>query len=200
MARNVGPEDRVVRIVVALGLGVLIYMGVLGSIASIIAGVIAAYLLITGLLARCVFYKLIDVDTAIQEQPYSSTDDRGGLEGPPPKSTRWRERRGRAVRSRKLPAGAAIGSDRRQRFIVLSSIVAAKRRLSDTVPRRPRRRRKRQPPLEDLSDPLAVVQDVADRAVVASLGLLHCRPVGRRENMLFLDRPIRPPSPSLSTR
>ena len=48
MARNVGPEDRVVRIVVALGLGVLIYMGVLGSIASIIAGVIAAYLLITG--------------------------------------------------------------------------------------------------------------------------------------------------------
>jgi hypothetical protein len=79
MARNVGPEDRVVRIVVALGLGVLIYMGVLGSIASIIAGVIAAYLLITGLLARCVFYKLIDVDTAIQEQPYSSTDDRAGL-------------------------------------------------------------------------------------------------------------------------
>ncbi len=79
MARNVGPEDRIVRIVVALGLGVLIYMGVLGSIASIIAGVIAAYLLITGLLARCVFYKLIDVDTAIQEQPYSSTDDRAGL-------------------------------------------------------------------------------------------------------------------------
>jgi hypothetical protein len=79
MARNVGPEDRVVRIVVALGLAVLIYMGVLGSIAAIIAGVIAAYLLITGLLARCVFYKLIDVDTAIQEQPYSSTDDRAGL-------------------------------------------------------------------------------------------------------------------------
>jgi hypothetical protein len=79
MARNVGPEDRVVRIVVALGLAVLIYMGVLGNIAAIIAGIVAAYLLITGILCRCVVYKLIDVDTSIQEQPYSTTDDRAGL-------------------------------------------------------------------------------------------------------------------------
>lgn len=80
MARNVGPEDRVVRIVVALGLCVLIYMGVIGGqIATIIAGVLAAYLLITGLLARCVLYRAIDVDTSVQEQPYSTTDDRAGL-------------------------------------------------------------------------------------------------------------------------
>jgi hypothetical protein len=80
MARNVGPEDRVVRIVVALGLGVLIYMGVIGGqVATIIAGVLAAYLLITGLLARCLLYKVIDVDTSVQEQPYSTTDDRAGL-------------------------------------------------------------------------------------------------------------------------
>jgi fucose permease len=80
MARNVGPEDRVVRIVVALGLGVLIYMGVIGGqVATIIAGVLADYLLITGLLARCLLYKVIDVDTSVQEQPYSTTDDRAGL-------------------------------------------------------------------------------------------------------------------------
>ena len=79
MARNVGPEDRVVRIVVALGLAVLVYMGVLGDIASIVVAVFAAYLLITGILARCLFYKLADIDTSIQEQPYSSTDDRAGL-------------------------------------------------------------------------------------------------------------------------
>jgi len=80
MARNVGPEDRVVRIVVALGLGVLIYMGVIGGqVATIIAGILAAYLLITGLLARCLLYKVIDVDTSVQEQPYSTTDDRAGL-------------------------------------------------------------------------------------------------------------------------
>lgn len=79
MARNVGPEDRVVRIVVALGLAVLIYMGVLGGIAAIVVGVVAAYLLISGLLARCVVYKVIDVDTSVQEQPYSTTDDRAGF-------------------------------------------------------------------------------------------------------------------------
>ncbi len=79
MARNIGPEDRVVRIVVALVLAVIVYMGVLPRIGSIVAGVIAAYLLITGLLARCLFYKLIDVDTSVQEQPYSTTDDRAGF-------------------------------------------------------------------------------------------------------------------------
>jgi len=76
MDRNIGPEDRVVRIVVALGLAVLIYMQVLEGIAAIVVGVVAAYLLITGLFARCLIYKLIDVDTSVQEQPYSSTDDR----------------------------------------------------------------------------------------------------------------------------
>jgi DUF2892 family protein len=80
MDRNVGPEDRVVRIVVALGLGVLIYMGVIGGqVATVIVGIIAAYLLITGLLARCPLWKVIGVDTSVQEQPYSTTDDRAGL-------------------------------------------------------------------------------------------------------------------------
>jgi len=56
MARNVGPEDRVVRIVVALGLGVLLYMQViLNNIAAIAVGVVAVYLLITGLIGRCLF-------------------------------------------------------------------------------------------------------------------------------------------------
>jgi uncharacterized sodium:solute symporter family permease YidK len=80
MDRNVGPEDRVVRIVVALGLCVLIYMGVIGGqIATIVAGVVAAYLLITGLFVRCPLYKLVGLDTSVQEQPYSTTDDRSGL-------------------------------------------------------------------------------------------------------------------------
>ena len=79
MDRNVGPEDRVVRVVVALGLAVVIYVVGLDGIGAILAGVLAAYLLITGVLGRCVVYKMIGVDTSIQEQPYSSTDDRAGL-------------------------------------------------------------------------------------------------------------------------
>ena len=76
MDRNIGPEDRVVRIVVALGLAVLVYMDVLEGVAAIVVGIVAAYLLVTGLLARCLVYKMIDVDTSVQEQPYSTTDDR----------------------------------------------------------------------------------------------------------------------------
>lgn len=79
MARNVGPEDRVVRIVAAIGLGVLAYLKVLPPVASIIIAVIAVYLLISGILARCLFYKMADIDTSIQEQPYSTTDDRAGF-------------------------------------------------------------------------------------------------------------------------
>ncbi len=79
MARNVGPEDRVVQIVAALGLGLLAYLKVFPEVASIVLVVIAVYLLLSGILARCIFYKMVDVDTSIQEQPYSTTDDRAGL-------------------------------------------------------------------------------------------------------------------------
>ena len=79
MDKNLGREDRTVRIVVAIGLAVLIYLGLLPGVAAIVAGVVAAYLLISGLLGRCVLYKLVDIDTSIQEQPYSTTDDRAGL-------------------------------------------------------------------------------------------------------------------------
>ena len=79
MASNIGPADRVVRIILGLALAVIVYLGVIGSIAAIVAGIAAAYLLVTGLLARCVFYKIVGVDTSVQEQPYSTTDDRAGL-------------------------------------------------------------------------------------------------------------------------
>lgn len=79
MARNIGPEDRVVRIVVAIGLAIIIYMGALAGTAAIVAGAVAAYLLLTGLAARCLVYRLAGIDTSVQEQPYSTTDDRSGL-------------------------------------------------------------------------------------------------------------------------
>ena len=76
MLRNVGPEDRVVRVVVGLVLVGLIYVAPLTGIVAILVGILAAALIITGLLARCPMYKLADIDTSIQEQPYSTTDDR----------------------------------------------------------------------------------------------------------------------------
>ena len=79
MARNVGPEDRVVRIVVAVGLALLVYFADLSDTADIVVGVVAAYLLITGLMVRDPLYRLAGLDTSVQEQPYSTTDDRSGL-------------------------------------------------------------------------------------------------------------------------
>lgn len=79
MARNVGPEDRIIRIVLAIGIALIIYFTGLNGIGAIVAGIVAAILFITGVLARCPFYKMIDVDTNVQEQPYSTTDDRSGL-------------------------------------------------------------------------------------------------------------------------
>ena len=79
MDRNVGREDRVIRIVVAIVLGVLAYLDVLPGAGTIVLAVLAVYLLLSGLFSRCLFYKLADIDTSVQEQPYSTTDDRAGL-------------------------------------------------------------------------------------------------------------------------
>lgn len=79
MTRNVGPEDRVVRIVIAVGLAILIFVGVLEGTAAIVAGVVAALLAITGLLGMCFFYKLAGIDTSVHESSYGTTDDRAGL-------------------------------------------------------------------------------------------------------------------------
>lgn len=79
MPTNVGPEDRVVRIVLAIVLAVLAYLGVVPGVATVIMALVAAYLLITGIARRCLVYKVAGIDTSVQEQPYSTTDDRAGL-------------------------------------------------------------------------------------------------------------------------
>lgn len=76
MDRNIGPEDRVVRVVVGIALAIVIYVVNVGDIAKMATVAVAAYLLVSGLLARCLVYKLLGVDTSVQEQPYSTTDDR----------------------------------------------------------------------------------------------------------------------------
>ena len=78
MTKNVGAADRVVRIVVALGLGLLIYMKTLEGTAGdrrrrsrrLSADHRAA--------GDAASSTMIGVDTSVQEQPYSSTDDRAG--------------------------------------------------------------------------------------------------------------------------
>ena len=79
MEKNVGSKDRTIRIIVGLALVALIYFGHLGETADIIAGIVAAYLLLTAIASRCVVLKLAGIDTCVHETPYSTTDDRAGL-------------------------------------------------------------------------------------------------------------------------
>lgn len=76
MIKNLGPEDRIGRVAVAIGLGILIYVGALTGVAVIVVGVVVAYLLLTALLGACLFYPLIGIDTSVQEQSYTKPDDR----------------------------------------------------------------------------------------------------------------------------
>jgi hypothetical protein len=69
----------VVRIVVGLALGAIVYLGYLEGTAAIVAGVVGAYLVITGLVVRDPLYKMVGLDTSVHEQPYATTDDRAGL-------------------------------------------------------------------------------------------------------------------------
>ncbi len=79
MEKNVGSGDRLFRIIVAGLLIALIFLVPLDGLAAIIAGVLAAVLLITALTSRCMFYKLAGLDTTPKEASYSTTDDRAGL-------------------------------------------------------------------------------------------------------------------------
>ena len=79
MEKNVGPEDRVVRVVAGIGLLVLVYFVEMSDIARILVIVAAALLIISGLIARSLIYRMLDIDTSVQEQSYSTTDDRSGL-------------------------------------------------------------------------------------------------------------------------
>ena len=79
MTRNVGPADRIVRIAVGVGLAVVVFFDVLFNTETIVVGVLAAYLLLTGLFGWCLFYKLAGIDTTVQKEHYSTTDERAGL-------------------------------------------------------------------------------------------------------------------------
>ena len=79
MEKNVGSGDRLFRIIFAALLIALIFLVPLEGVAAIVAGILAAVLLITALTSRCLICKLAGIDTTTKEGSYSTTDDRAGL-------------------------------------------------------------------------------------------------------------------------
>ena len=81
MARNVGSQDRVVRVVAGLVIGVGAYFvgGLPQAALYVLDGDRRLSVAHRARSRWDLFYKLLDIDTCIQEQPYSTTDDRAGL-------------------------------------------------------------------------------------------------------------------------
>ena len=69
MKKNMGSADRVIRIIVALVIGVLLFTGRLHGVLAIVLGVLAAALLLTSLTGRCPGYVPMKFSTHKEPAP-----------------------------------------------------------------------------------------------------------------------------------
>jgi len=63
MKKNVGTFDAIVRFIIAVGIGVLIYREIITGTLAILLGIVAVALLITGLVGWCGIYTLLGIRT-----------------------------------------------------------------------------------------------------------------------------------------
>ena len=67
--KNVGSVDRVIRIILAVVLGALIISELITGVSAVIIGIIAAVLLITGLVGFCPVYLPFGISTEEKQEP-----------------------------------------------------------------------------------------------------------------------------------
>jgi len=63
MKKNVGSVDKMIRIFVALVVGVLIYLDVVSGTLAIVLGVVAIVFLLTAFFGFCLIYKPLGINT-----------------------------------------------------------------------------------------------------------------------------------------
>jgi len=63
MKKNMGNFDRALRIILAIVVAILIYMGTLSGTAAIVLGIIAGVFLLTSLVGFCGLYKVFGFST-----------------------------------------------------------------------------------------------------------------------------------------
>ena len=63
MKKNMGIFDRALRIILAIVVAILIYMGTLSGTAAIVLGIIASVFLLTSLVGFCGLYKVFGMST-----------------------------------------------------------------------------------------------------------------------------------------
>ena len=68
MKKNMGMADRALRIILAIVVAVLIYLGEVSGTAAIILGIFAGIFLVTSLVSFCPLYTLVGVKTCAKKQ------------------------------------------------------------------------------------------------------------------------------------
>lgn len=63
MKKNVGQIDRILRVALAILVGILYFTGVISGTWAIILGILAVVLLVTGLVGTCPLYVLLGIST-----------------------------------------------------------------------------------------------------------------------------------------
>ena len=63
MKKNVGQIDRILRVALAILVGILYFTGVISGTWAIILGILAVVLLVTGLVGTCPLYMLLGTST-----------------------------------------------------------------------------------------------------------------------------------------
>ena len=66
MTKNMGTIDRVIRIVIALTVGVLYFMGQISGTAALILGILAVVFVLTSLVSTCPLYLPFGLSTRKQ--------------------------------------------------------------------------------------------------------------------------------------
>lgn len=67
MKKNIGKTDRLLRLIVATGIIVLYFTGILPGTVAIVLGVVVAVLILTSFFNFCPLYKLIGINTRRQK-------------------------------------------------------------------------------------------------------------------------------------
>ena len=63
MKKNMGTFDRALRIIIAIVLAVLIYLGEISGTTAIVLGIVAAVFLLTSLVGFCPLYPIVGLKT-----------------------------------------------------------------------------------------------------------------------------------------
>jgi hypothetical protein len=63
MKKNIGQIDRIIRVALAVLVGILYFTGVISGTWAIILGILAVVLLVTGLVGTCPLYMLLGTST-----------------------------------------------------------------------------------------------------------------------------------------